>query len=134
MEKEGLVHSTTNVQTNPQFICNCCICACGILRGLTELHNPRAVAKSNFIPSRDSDLCTNCKKCIRICPMKANIYHAPHDNELERILFQEERCIGCGLCAYHCPKDAIKLVKVKDELPERTPREAMMRVEGERIH
>jgi ferredoxin len=66
--------------------------------------------------------------------MQANLYHAPHDKEPERILFLEERCIGCGLCAYHCSNGAIKLVKVKDQVPEITPREAMMRVEAERVH
>jgi len=134
MEKKGLVHSTTNVQTRPQFICNCCTCACAILRGLTELHNPRAIAKSNFIPARDDELCSKCKKCIPVCPMKANIYHAPHDDQPERILLLEERCIGCGLCAYHCPKDAVKLTKIKDDVPEMTPKQAMFRVEAERIH
>jgi Pyruvate/2-oxoacid:ferredoxin oxidoreductase delta subunit len=134
MEKAGLVHTTTNVQTRPQFICNCCTHACGILRGLSALHNPRAFARSNFLPVRDDELCNACKKCVRICPMEAQVYHAPHDNEPERILFLEDRCIGCGLCAYHCPKDAIKMVKVKDQVPETTPREAMMRVEAERVH
>jgi len=134
MEKAGLVHSTINTQTRPQFICNCCTCACLILRGLTELHNPRAIAKSNFLPMRDDELCTRCRKCVQICPLKANLYHASHDKESERILFFEERCIGCGLCAYHCPNDAIELVKVKDEVPEVAPRDAFMRVEAERIH
>jgi len=134
MEKAGLVHSTLNTQTRPQFVCNCCTCACLILRGLSELHNPRAIAKSNFLPVRDDELCSKCKKCVRICQMGANVYHAPHDKERERILLLEERCIGCGLCAYHCPNSAIKLVKVKDEIPEMTPREAFMRVEAERIH
>ncbi len=134
MEKEGLIHSTTNVQTRPQFICNCCTCACGILRGLTELHNPRAIAKSNFIPARNDETCNKCRKCVRVCPLEANLYHAPHDKEPERILFLEERCIGCGLCAYHCPNDAIQLVKVSNAVPEITPRQAMMRVEAERIH
>jgi ferredoxin len=133
-EKAGLVHSTLNTQTRTQFICNCCTCACVILRGLSELHNPRAIAKSNFLPVRDDELCNKCKKCVSICPMEANVYHAPHDNEPERILFLEERCIGCGLCAYHCPNDAIKMVKVKDQVPEMTPREAFMRVEAERVH
>ncbi len=133
-EEEGLIHSTLNAQTRPTFICNCCTCACLILRGLSELHNPRAVAKSNFIPIRDDDACIKCKKCISICPMEANVYHASHDDESERILFLEERCIGCGLCAYHCPVDAIDLVKVKDEVPEMTPREAMLRTETERVH
>jgi Fe-S-cluster-containing hydrogenase component 2 len=66
--------------------------------------------------------------------MEANMYHAAHDNESERILFLEERCIGCGLCAYHCPNGAIRLVKVKDEVPEKTPKEAYIKTEAERIH
>jgi Pyruvate/2-oxoacid:ferredoxin oxidoreductase delta subunit len=134
MEKAGLVHSTINTQTRPQFICNCCTCACLILRGLTELQNPRAIAKSNFLPVRNHEICTKCKKCVDICPVKANKYHAEHDEQPERILLFEERCIGCGLCAYHCPKGAIKLVKVKDQVPEMTPREAFVRVEAERVH
>jgi len=134
MEKTGLVHSTINAQTKPQFICNCCTCACLILRGLSELNNPRAFAKSNFLPVRDDELCNKCKKCVRICPMEANVYHASHDNESERILLLEERCIGCVLCAYHCPNDAIKLVKVKDQVPEMSPKEATIRAEAERIH
>jgi Pyruvate/2-oxoacid:ferredoxin oxidoreductase delta subunit len=134
MEKVGLVHSTINTQTRPQFICNCCTCACMILRGLTELHNPRAIAKSNFIPIRDEKSCSFCRKCINICPMKANLYHAPHDKEPEKIIFLEERCIGCGLCAYHCPNKAIKMVKIGDFVPEMTPREAFERFERERIH
>ncbi len=133
-EKAGLVHSTINTQTKPQFICSCCTCACLILRGLTELHNPRAIAKSNFIPVRDNEICTKCRKCVDICPLEANVYHAGHDEEPERILFVEERCIGCGLCAYHCPRDAIQMVKVRDQVPEKTPREAWMKVEVERVH
>jgi ferredoxin len=134
MEKAGLVHSTVNTQTRPQFICNCCTCACMILRGLTELHNPRAIAKSNFLPFRNDETCNKCKRCVDICPLKANKYHAEHDDQPERILFFEERCIGCGLCAYHCPKGAITLVKVKNQVPEMTPREAFTRVEAERVH
>lgn len=133
-EKAGLVHSTVNTQTRPQFICNCCTCACMILRGLTELHNPRSIAKSNFIPTRDEEKCNLCRKCVAICPMKANLYHAPHDKEPEKIIFLEERCIGCGLCAYHCPNKAIEMVKVRDLVPEATPREAFERFEAERIH
>ena len=133
-EKAGLVHSTMNAQTRPQFICNCCTCACLILRGLTELHNPRAVAKSNFLPARNDATCTRCRRCVDICPMKANVYHAKHDNQAERIILLEERCIGCGLCAYHCPTQAVKMVKVRDQVPELTPREAFMRVEAERVH
>lgn len=134
MEKHGLVHTTTNSQKRPQFICNCCTCSCLILRGLTEMHNPRAFAKSNFIAQKDDTTCTLCKKCIDICPFDCYYYHWPHDDEPERIGFKEDRCVGCGLCAYHCPVDAITLVKVRDVIPEKTPQEAWVRVEKERIH
>lgn len=133
-EEAGLVHNTTNTQMKPTFVCSCCTCACIILRGLAELNNPRAFAKSNFLPVRDDETCTKCKTCVNVCPMKANIYHPAHDNEPERILFLEERCIGCGLCAYHCANNAIKLIKVRDQIPEKTFPEALMRFEAERIH
>jgi Pyruvate/2-oxoacid:ferredoxin oxidoreductase delta subunit len=134
MEKEGLVHTTINSQRRPQFICNCCTCSCLILRGLTEMHNPRAFAKSNFVPQKDDDVCTLCRTCIEVCPFDCYYYHWPHDDEPEKVGFIEERCVGCGLCSYHCPVDAITLVKVRHEKPEVGPREAMMRVEKERIH
>jgi electron transport complex protein RnfB len=134
MEQDKLVHTTTDSQRRPQFICNCCTCSCLILRGLTEMHNPRAFAKSNFIARRDDDACTLCRTCIEICPFDCYYYHWEHDDEPEKIGFLEERCVGCGLCAYHCPVDAITLVKVRNEIPEETAREAWMRVESERIH
>jgi ferredoxin/DNA-binding MarR family transcriptional regulator len=133
-EQAGLVHSTTNTQTRPQFICNCCTCACMILRGLTELHNPRAVAKSNFLPERDNEACLKCGKCVAICPFEAHVHHLAHDSVPEQILFLEDKCIGCGLCAYHCPTDALTLAKVRDVTPAETPREAFERVEAERVH
>jgi Pyruvate/2-oxoacid:ferredoxin oxidoreductase delta subunit len=133
-EKAGLVHCAMNTQTKPQFICNCCTCACLGLRSLVELHNPRAFAKSNFLPVRDDEVCTKCKSCVGICPFKANVYHPAHDNYPEKIAFLQERCVGCGLCAYHCPTSAIKMVKVGDQVPEKTPREMWMRVDAERVH
>ncbi len=133
-EKAGLVHCAMNTQTKPQFICNCCTCACLGLRSLVELHNPRAFAKSNFLPVRDDEVCTKCKRCVDICPFRANVFHLEHDNYSEKIAFLQERCVGCGLCAYHCPAGAIKLVKVEDQVPEKTPREMWTRVEAERAH
>ncbi len=134
MEKEGLVHTTINSQRRPQFICNCCTCSCLMLRGLTEMGNPRAFAKSNFVAHKNDDACILCRRCIEICPFRCYYYHWGHDDEPERIGFIEERCVGCGLCSYHCPVNAITLIKVRNEIPEEGPRDAMMRVERERLH
>ncbi|KKM63878.1 hypothetical protein LCGC14_1507100, partial [marine sediment metagenome] len=34
--REGLVHSTNNAQEDVWYICNCCTCSCGVLRGIAE--------------------------------------------------------------------------------------------------
>jgi ferredoxin/DNA-binding MarR family transcriptional regulator len=135
MEQIGLVHITTNAQTRPQFICNCCRCSCGILHGFTQYHNPRAFAKSNFIPQQDPKLCNLCRKCVDICPLNAYTVESTQDGEEQiQITLDHLRCIGCGLCAYHCPENAIQLVKVRSQVPELKPRDAWIRVDAERIH
>jgi len=135
-EKKGIVHTTNNSQEDVTFICNCCTCCCGILRGLSELKNPRAFARSNYQPEIDYDSCKKCKTCVRICPFKALTFHFGHKSDLsdEKVVFNKEQCIGCGVCARACPNDAIKLVKVKDDVPEKSGRDAWMKVQNMRVH
>ncbi|RLG54728.1 MAG: hypothetical protein DRN99_04605 [Thermoproteota archaeon] len=133
-EEAGLVHITTNTQRRPQFICSCCTCSCLILRALTEMGNPRAFAKSNFIAERDHSKCILCGRCIEVCPFKAHFHHYAHDGEEDRVELIPEKCVGCGLCVHHCPTGALKLVKVRNEVPEEKPRDAWLRFEMERVH
>jgi len=135
-EEAGLVHITNNQQKRPTFICNCCPCCCGFLRGLTELHNPRTLTKSNFLPKIDNGLCTRCESCISICPMEAIFHHYPHNPELsdDEIKIIEERCIGCGLCSNKCPREAITMVRVKEEVPVEKGRDLLIEFEKQRIH
>ena len=135
-ERAGLVHTAMNSQKGSLFLCNCCTCCCAVLRGLTELHNPRAFVKSNFVPSIDKEKCNKCEACVKICPMGALFYHRGHtpdmsDDEIKRF---EERCIGCGLCATHCPKEAITLVKVRTDIPPQDVVSTLMEYQAKRIH
>jgi methyl-accepting chemotaxis protein/NAD-dependent dihydropyrimidine dehydrogenase PreA subunit len=49
----------------------------------------------------DEQLCTNCHKCISVCPVKyCNIGTGDH------IEINEDLCIGCGECISVCPSHA----------------------------
>jgi ferredoxin len=137
-EEQGLVHTTTNCQSRPQFICNCCTCSCLVLRGLVEFDNPRSFSKSNFVPQWYLENCNNCDLCIDICPVDALRFtdtpgeHVSAD-EQDQLVVNEERCIGCGLCASNCDPEALMLVKVREDIPEGTLRGMWMRTDIERV-
>ena len=103
-DREGLVHSTSNVREDVTYICNCCSCSCGILRGMTEYGYTDAVAKSDFYARVDESLCIGCESCIGRCPFKAL--------EMSEgvVKVDRDRCYGCGLCVTVCPSKALALV------------------------
>jgi Na+-translocating ferredoxin:NAD+ oxidoreductase RNF subunit RnfB len=110
-EKDGLVLNVSNTQ-EPQFICSCCRCCCGLLEALNMMPRPADFAASNYYAVLDPQLCTGCHLCIKRCQMGA--IHADMQNKKSIPEIELRRCIGCGLCVTPCPKEAIKLKK-KDE-------------------
>lgn len=67
----------------------------------------------------DKDKCTACKRCISVCP-KGIIELIPYEQEVIVKCKSEDfgktvrnncniGCIGCGICAKNCPREAIKL-------------------------
>jgi len=119
-EKAGLIHSCVADSSieSTLFICNCCSCHCGALVAAKE-HKYYATLASNYIPKINNDLCTKCEICLNKCPMGVIYHKLPNepDSSDERMFINEEYCIGCGVCATNCPNDAIKLVKVRDNIP-----------------
>lgn len=101
-EDAGLVHMTSNVREGHIYICNCCGCCCGMLRGLNELGYHDAVARSNYLAVVDEDACTACGACLDRCQVKAI--------DMEAAASVNDRCIGCGLCVSACPVNAITMV------------------------
>jgi Na+-translocating ferredoxin:NAD+ oxidoreductase subunit B len=106
VEKEGLVHATYNVREDLMFVCNCCSCCCGLMRGLNEFQTPHLIARSNYVAVIDSSTCSNCQLCAtERCPVHAiGLTNGSY-------AVSKERCIGCGACATACPTDSIKLLR-----------------------
>lgn len=105
-EDEGLVHCTYNVQREPMFVCNCCSCCCGFVRGIRDFEAPFFLARSDFVARVDAESCSACGACSEgRCPMGA----ISSDGTSCRV--DERRCIGCGVCTTACPTDAVRLVE-----------------------
>ncbi len=122
-EEEGLVHSINNSQDKAGVICNCCSCCCTLLRGITELNNPNAIATSSYVVSYTPDECIGCHVCVERCPMKAV------EEDEDKVALHEERCIGCGLCVSTCATESLTLHR-RDAIPEVLPtgKDLFMRV------
>ena len=103
--EEGLIHSTNNVQDGITYICNCCSCCCGLLRGIIEYGSLNSVGRSDFYAEVNKTLCTGCSTCVDRCQFKAL--------DIREEICQVDRnlCFGCGLCVTTCPADALYLIK-----------------------
>jgi Na+-translocating ferredoxin:NAD+ oxidoreductase subunit B len=102
----GLVHTVRNYRAGLWYICNCCTCACGILRAVTEAGLPAAAARSPFASQVDESRCTGCETCLSYCQFGAL---ALDDGGTAQV--DEMRCVGCGLCVVHCPEEALSMAR-----------------------
>jgi electron transport complex protein RnfB len=101
----GLVHTVSNSQKGLHYICNCCTCSCGILRGMAELGIANVVARSSFVNQVDAMLCNGCETCLEYCQFEALTMNEAAIAEVNAV-----RCVGCGVCVPACPNEALGLV------------------------
>lgn len=125
-EEVGLVHTVSNIMKGVNYICNCCGCCCGILRGITEFGIQNSVAAANYYATIDEGLCQSCGICVDRCQIKA----ITENNGNYRVV--REKCIGCGLCVTGCPNEAVFLQR-KHEADIIHPPEDFARWEQERL-
>jgi Na+-translocating ferredoxin:NAD+ oxidoreductase subunit B len=112
-EEAGLVHTAGNFRDGIDYICNCCTCCCGILRGIAEFGIMTAVARSDFHIVVESGMCTGCGICIERCQFSALSPAA------EMVVVEYSKCMGCGLCVDSCATNALHLVRrPSGETPE----------------
>jgi Pyruvate/2-oxoacid:ferredoxin oxidoreductase delta subunit len=106
-DQAGLVHTVSNNQQGNWYICNCCTCSCGILRGMAELGIANVVASSAFVNHVDESLCTACGLCVMYCQ-----FDALSVEDTARV--NQTRCVGCGVCADACSEHALALERRPD--------------------
>ncbi len=104
-EAAGLVHTTGNYRDGHSYICNCCTCSCGILRGVAEFGILNAVAHSDFRAIVDAEVCAACGDCVERCQFGA--LSVPD----AQCVVDVQRCVGCGLCISACPTGALQLTR-----------------------
>ena len=107
-EKVGLVHTVANVAKGVYYVCNCCGCCCGILRGITEFGIESSVAKANYLAIVDPGVCTGCGLCAGRCQVNAITLA----NGVA--VADESLCIGCGLCRTTCESGAMHMERKPD--------------------
>lgn len=104
-EELGLVHTVSNVTKGIGYVCNCCGCCCGLLRGITDWGIERSVASANYFARIDPDECVGCGTCNDRCQVHA----IREENGISVV--DLAKCIGCGLCVTGCPNGAAQLEK-----------------------
>lgn len=113
-EETGLILQPGNA-IQPDFICSCCGCCCGLLRDLKKMNNPAKLLKTNYVAEVDSELCIGCGVCVNRCQMEA----LSLVDDISTV--NRKKCLGCGLCVVTCSAEAIKLKnKGKDFSPPNT--------------
>jgi len=103
-DEAGLIHTFANspdLYTN--LLCNCYKDKCMIIRGVSRSPVPSMAVNARFLIKINEDDCTSCEACIPRCQMDAL---KMADGKLVR---EEKRCIGCGVCMWACPTNALTL-------------------------
>ncbi len=114
-DRAGLVHAASNRQTEVNYICNCCTCSCGILRGMVEYGNTNIIARSDFYAVVHRELCSACENCLKRCQFGAL------NMDAEASTVDPSLCFGCGLCVTVCPTGALSLALKEEDDSEPPP-------------
>lgn len=112
-EHDGLVLQPANTR-QPEFVCSCCGCCCGMLSYQKRLPHPVDFWSSNYYAEVSAEACSQCGACVSRCQVGAVTLTGPSGAAKVNL----SRCIGCGLCVPSCPSEAVRLNK-KD--PEAVP-------------
>jgi len=101
-------------------LCNCCSDCCFPHQLSHQLRVEKFWPISRYVAQGPTEDCIKCGKCVQRCPF--SIISQEKNLKTKKSLtpvIDVEQCRGCGVCATGCPKDAIKLVQIKESLFEK---------------
>jgi ferredoxin len=113
--EEGLVMEVDNA-LQPEYVCSCCGCCCGVLHGWQALKRPTDIVETNWRVKVDTEKCVGCGMCVSRCQMGAIslVDRQPAQKKQSKILkLNPLRCIGCGLCVPKCKVGALSMEDLK---------------------
>jgi ferredoxin len=110
-EDDGLVLQPANAQ-QPEFVCSCCGCCCGMLSFQKFIPHPIDFWTSNFYAEVSIEACLRCGKCVSRCQVNA----VTLADSTGKAKINLNRCIGCGLCVPTCPSNAVRLKNKEHEM------------------
>jgi len=103
--EEGLVHLSLYRPDHQLYaLCSCCPCCCHDLQLLMNYGQEVLVSHSDYVAETDMDQCVHCGDCADRCHFKARTF------ENGEMIYDPQKCYGCGLCATMCPADATAMV------------------------
>ena len=103
-EGDGLVLQPANAR-QPEFICSCCGCCCGMLSYQKHLPRPVDFWSTSYHAEVNAASCVHCGACVSRCQIGAVGLTGPGGSAK----IDPGRCIGCGLCVPTCPSGAMQL-------------------------
>jgi H+/Na+-translocating ferredoxin:NAD+ oxidoreductase subunit B len=119
-EKEGLVLMPSTMQ-EPQFVCSCCRCCCGIQELVGMFSRPVDFVESNYRAELKPETCLACGVCQKRCPTGAVL-----SDGKKAVGIDEGRCIGCGVCVSTCKSGSCKLVRKEKQFVPPKDHHALM--------
>ncbi|MGZ8783935.1 MAG: 4Fe-4S dicluster domain-containing protein [Acidimicrobiia bacterium] len=124
----GLAQTGDNVRNQVSYLCNCCGCCCGMMRGIKRFSIYDGIVPSNWMATIDLSKCRGCAVCAKACPADAITVVPSEGKGLRRnwSLVDPARCLGCGVCGDVCRWDAHGM-ELRDDRPF-IPADTMERV------
>ena len=108
--ENNLVQCGENVREGVSFICNCCGCCCEAMVAARKFGMLHPVQTTAFIPKINKESCSNCGRCLKVCPIGAI------EKTDRGVIINEDICLGCGVCVRSCLKKSMHLESREEKI------------------